>query len=143
MSDRILGGVSLALALFFVYQATQLPLSFMTDPVGPKTFPIIVAAILGLAGLVVLLRPDPDPAWPGAGRIAEIGAAAFVLAVYAFALPEIGFLAATAVASAYLSWRLGSHPLTAVLAGVVISAGIYAIFHLVLGLSLARGPWGF
>jgi putative tricarboxylic transport membrane protein len=29
------------------------------------------------------------------------------------------------------------------IAGIVISVGIYVIFHLVLGLSLAKGPWGF
>jgi len=55
----------------------------------------------------------------------------------------VGFLLATAVAAAFLSWRLGAAPLSAVAAGVAISVGIYVVFHLILGLSLARGPWGF
>ena len=37
MSDRILGVVGLALAAFFIWQATQIELSFISDPVGPRT----------------------------------------------------------------------------------------------------------
>ena len=62
---------------------------------------------------------------------------------YAMALPAVGFVAATAVASAFLSWRLGTAPLPAVAAGVAIALGIYVVFHLILGLSLAEGPYGF
>jgi len=42
-----------------------------------------------------------------------------------------------------LSWRLGSAPVWAAVSGVGISVGIYVVFHLVLGLSLAKGPLGF
>jgi putative tricarboxylic transport membrane protein len=62
---------------------------------------------------------------------------------YAQVLPEIGFVASTAIAAAVLSWRLGSRPLNSVLAGIGIAAIIYVIFHTILGLNLARGPWGF
>ena len=34
-------------------------------------------------------------------------------------------------------------PVKAAVAGAVIAIGIYVVFHLILGLSLARGPWGF
>ena len=47
------------------------------------------------------------------------------------------------LAATYLAWRLGATVLGAVLTGVGTSVGIYVIFHLVLGLSLARGPFGF
>lgn len=62
---------------------------------------------------------------------------------YALALPEVGFLIATAVAAAYLTWRLGTKPIQSLLVGVLTSVGIYVIFRLILGLSLARGPFGF
>jgi len=143
MSDRILGGGSIALAAFFVWQATLIELSFLSDPVGPKTFPIIIAAVLGLSGVAVILRPDAPAAWPALGRLLEIAVTAGVLCAYALSLPQVGFLLATAVAAAFLSWRLGAAPLSAVAAGVAISVGIYVVFHLILGLSLARGPWGF
>jgi putative tricarboxylic transport membrane protein len=143
MSDRILGGACVLLAIFFIWAATQIPLSFISDPVGPRTFPIIIGVMVGLAGLVIILRPDPDPHWPAAGRLLEIAAAVIVLVVYAQLLPEMGFVFSTAIAAAFLSWRLGAAPIAAILAGISISVGIYGVFHLILGLSLARGPFGF
>ena len=91
----------------------------------------------------MVLRPDPNPEWPAAGRLIEIALSVVVLVAYANMLSLVGFVIATAFASAYLSWRLGAAPLGAVIAGIVISVGIYVIFHLILGLSLARGPFGF
>lgn len=143
MSDRILGGFCVLLAIFYVWAATQIPLSFISDPVGPRTFPIIIGTLLGLAGLVILLRPDPDPEWPSLARFGEIAGAVIVLAGYAQLLPELGFLISTAIAAAFLSWRLGAKPVAAIIAGLAISGGIYFVFHLILGLSLARGPFGF
>jgi len=99
--------------------------------------------VLALSGIYPLIKPDPRPAWPTAGRFLEIIFAAGVMLAYTYALPEIGFVAATAVAAGLLSWRLDAKPHWAAFAGVVIAIGIYLIFHLILGLSLARGPWGF
>lgn len=143
MSDRIFGGIGLFLAIFFAWQASIIQESFLTDAVGPKTFPYIIAGVMGLASLYFLLKPDPAPHWPRAGRLAEIGLAALVMVAYAELLPVAGFLIATAVAAAYLTWRLGSKPVESLVIGVSTSVGIYVVFRLILGLSLARGPFGF
>ncbi|BBU55145.1 MULTISPECIES: tripartite tricarboxylate transporter TctB family protein [Mameliella] len=143
MSDRIFGVVGILLAIGYVFAALAIEESFLSDAVGPKAFPLIIAAILGLSSLVIVLRPDAEPHWPALGRLVEVFASVVVLILYAEMLPVAGFVVATAFAAAYLAWRLGSAPLEAVLVGVGTSVGIYVIFHLVLGLSLARGPWGF
>lgn len=143
MSDRIFGAVGLLLAIIYVFAAFAVQESFLSDAVGPKAFPLIIAGILGLSSLVILLRPDPEPAWPALGRLVEVAAAVVVLILYAELLPVAGFVFSTAFAAGYLAWRLGSGPLELVLVGVGTSVGIYVIFHLVLGLSLARGPLGF
>ncbi|SEM80038.1 tripartite tricarboxylate transporter TctB family protein [Palleronia pelagia] len=138
MSDRIFGGIGLVLAIIYAWAAAGIQESFLTDEVGPKVFPWIIAVILGLSSVWFLLKPDPDPEWPSWGRIAEIGLAALVLAIYAEALPVFGFLLPTALASAYLTWRLGSRPLESVVIGVLTALGIYLIFRSLLGLSLPR-----
>lgn len=142
-SDRIFGLIGVAIAALIVWRAGLIQESFIQDPLGPKAFPYVVAAVMGLASLFIILRPDEEPEWPAIGRLAEIAVAVGVMIAYAQFLPEAGFVLATAVAASFLSWRLGSPPLKAATAGIVISIGIYIIFHLVLGLSLAKGPWGF
>ena len=143
MSDRIFGLVGALLAIGYAFAAMQIEESFLSDVVGPKAFPLIIATVLGISSLIIALRPDASPVWPPLNRLAEIFAAVVVMILYAELLPEIGFIIATAFASAYLAWRLGSSVLESVLVGIGTSVGIYAIFHLVLGLSLARGPFGF
>lgn len=143
MSDRIFGGIGVLLSLFFIWQATLVQKSPFSDIVGPTAFPVIIGCILGVSSLYILLKPDEAPSWPAAGRMLEIVMAVVVMIAYALALPELGFLIATALASAYLSWRLGTAPLPSILVGVLTSGGIYVVFRLILGLSLARGPFGF
>ena len=143
MSDRIFGVFGVLLAIGFALSALAIKESFLSDAVGPKAFPLIIAAILGLSSAVIALRPDPEPHWPAFARLVEIGAAVVVMALYAQLLPVAGFVVATAFAAAYLSWRLGSAPIGAILTGIGTSLGIYVVFHLALGLSLARGPLGF
>ncbi len=92
---------------------------------------------------MIALKPDAEPHWPGLPRLAELLAATVVMLLYAHFLPELGFVFATAIAAAYLSWRLGNTILMSLATGIGTSVGIYVIFHLVLGLSLARGPLGF
>ncbi|OIP86615.1 MAG: hypothetical protein AUK37_02940 [Rhodobacterales bacterium CG2_30_65_12] len=143
MSDRIFGTVGLVLALFYAWATLQIQESFLSDAVGPKIFPLSVAVILGLASIAIILRPDSEPEWPHLSRLVEIGAAIVVMILYAEFLDVVGFGIATALATTYLTWRLGTGPLQSVLVGLATSAGIYIIFRLVLGLSLARGPLGF
>jgi putative tricarboxylic transport membrane protein len=143
MNDRVLGGIGLALAGFFIWQATLIELSFISDPVGPRTFPIIICIGLGLASLAMIVKPDAAPHWPGAARLFEIAMATAVMVAYALLLPELGFLMTTAIAAAYLTWRLGTAPVWSIVAGVLTAVGIWVVFRLILGLSLARGPLGF
>jgi len=143
MSDRMLGLACMVLAAFYILFATQIQIGFMSDPMGPRAFPILIGAILALAGLYPIIRPDPEPQWPHLSRVLEIVFAAGLMIAYTFALPEIGFTVATTIAAGLLSWRLGAHPAKAAIAGLVIAVGIFVIFRLILKLSLAIGPWGF
>lgn len=143
MSDRIFGVVGVLLAIGYAWSALIIKESFLSDAVGPKAFPLIISAVLGLGSLVIFFKPDAEPHWPSFARLLEIGAAVLVLILYALALPEWGFVISTAITASYLTWRFGSTPLASLVTGSLTSLGIYAIFHLVLGLSLARGPLGF
>ena len=66
------------------------------------------------------------------------------MVAYALLLPELGFVIATAVAAGFLTWRLGTAAaLGRGLRGPDRRSASMLVFHLILGLSLARGPLGF
>lgn len=143
MSDRILGLIGLIVAAVYAYSATLIEESFITDPVGPKTFPIIVAAVFALCSLFFILRPDPEPHWSGLRSLFDVALAAGVMFAYAALLPELGFLIATFAATLYLAYRLGATPLETLAIAAGTSIGLYVVFRVILGLSLAHGPLGF
>lgn len=142
-SDRLLGAAFLALGAAFIWGAASIETGFIVDPLGPSSFPTIIGALMAISAVVILVRPDPEPDWPSIARIAEIGLAVAVLVAYALLLKPIGFVPATTLGAAALGWRLGAKPLWAAVSGVGIAVGIYLVFHLILGLSLAKGPLGF
>jgi putative tricarboxylic transport membrane protein len=143
MSDRVFGSATIVLSLLMVWATGLIEESFIQDPLGPKAFPLVIAGVMGLSGLVMVFKPDAEPHWPGMVKLAELLATVGVFVVYAQILPIAGFVLSTSVATAFLVWRLGGTTRQSMIGGVVIAIGIYAVFQHVLGLNLAKGPWGF
>jgi putative tricarboxylic transport membrane protein len=141
-TDRVFGVVVVFGALAYIVGALQIPTSFLSDPVGPKTFPILVASVAGFCGLVMVLRPDEEPGWPGPGALLSIAIAVGVLVGYAYALKPLGFLIPTAIASGILSFQINPRPVFAVLTGLGLSVGLFGLFKFVLGLGLVAFPKG-
>ena len=141
-SDRIFGLVVLCVALAFIASAFQIQTSFLSDPVGPKSFPILVGAVAAICAIVMIVRPDPEPEWPGVSTFLALGLATLVLVVYAYALIPLGFIIPTVIATSVLSYQIRPRLLPAVLTGAGLSVGLFALFKYVLGLGLFAFPRG-
>ena len=141
-SDRVFGLVVAVLALAYIASARQIPVSFLSDPVGPRMFPIAIGSVAALASMFLVFRPDPDPDWPVLRTFGALAIAAFVLVLYAYALKPFGFLLPTAIASALLSYQIAPRPRYAAIAGVCLSAGLFIVFKFALGLGLVPFPRG-
>jgi putative tricarboxylic transport membrane protein len=141
-SDRIFGLVVLMLALAYIASATQIQTSFLSDPVGPKAFPILIGAVAAISALVLMLRPDPEPGWPGLRTFGALLIAVAVLVGYAYALKPLGFIAPTAVTAAILSYQISPRAGPAAIAGTGLSLGLFILFKYALGLSLVPFPRG-
>ncbi len=140
MSDRIFGLAIIAVALGFILSATQIETSFLSDPVGPRTFPYLIGGVLILCALTVLLRPDEDPTWPSLSAVGKLLIAVVVLIGYAYALRPMGFLIPTALAAGLLSYQIRPRPALAALTGLGLSIGLFLIFKYALGLGLFALP---
>ena len=142
--DRIFGAVMIVIALGYILSAHGIQTSFMSDPVGPRLFPYMIATVMIISALVMVLRPDPDAEWPTGAMLGQLGLALVVLIAYAYSITPLGFLIPTAIASGILSWQIGGHPARAAITGVGLSIGLWLMFRVLLGLSLRGLPvgWG-
>lgn len=142
ISDRLFGLVVLMVALAFIASATQVQTSFLSDPVGPKTFPILIGIVAAISALVMIVKPDADPQWPASRTLFNLLIALAVLVVYAFALKPFGFLLPTAVTAGVLSYQISPRVLPAFLTGVGLSVGLFVLFKYALKLGLVPFPKG-
>lgn len=139
-SDRIFGLVATLVALAYIASAMQIETSFLSDPVGPKSFPIIIGIVGAICGIYMVLKPDDEPNWPVLRTFGAIGVAIIVLVIYAFSLVPFGFLIPTAFAAGILSYQISPNSKNASLAGVGLSIGLFVIFKFALGLGLVAFP---
>ncbi len=140
--DRIFGSVMIVVALGYILSASGIQTSFMSDPVGPRIFPYMIATVVILSALVMVLRPDPDQDWPAGPMVAQLALALLVLVAYAYAITPLGFLIPTVIAAGVLSWQIGGHPMRAALSGLGLSVGLFVLFRVILGLGLRGLPAG-
>ena len=139
-SDRIFGLVMATVALAYIASATQIQTSFLSDPVGPKTFPILIGTVCAISAMFMVLKPDAEPEWPVLRTFGALGFAVFVLVAYAYALRPLGFLMPTVVAAGVLSFQISPKVKTAVLSGLGLSIGLFIIFKYALDLGLVPFP---
>jgi len=134
--DRIFGLVMIVVALGYILSATTIRSSFMSDPVGPRIFPYIIAAATLLCAVVMVLRPDPDVEWPRGRALANLGLSLAVLVAYTFTIKPLGFVIPTAIASGIISYQISPRIRPAILTGLCLGFGLQTMFKSALGLNL-------
>ncbi len=139
-SDRVFGLVVIVVALGYILSATQIQTSFMSDPMGSKSFPILIGIVASICGLVMIFRPDAEPDWPAARTLLSLGLAVVVLIGYAYALKPLGFILPTAVAASVLSYQIHPRITTAIASGIGLSVGLFLLFKFGLDLGLVAFP---
>ncbi|ATJ83064.1 tripartite tricarboxylate transporter TctB family protein [Halomonas beimenensis] len=143
-NDRIFGILLIVLAVAYGWGATQFPEPFGgAEGVGPDTFPLLLAGVLALSSLYLIVRPDPDNAWPWSRTGVELIIAVVVLIVYTALLQPLGFILSTLLAVGTLCWRMGASPLKAYATGGVAGVVVFLIFNFALDLALPLGLLSF
>ena len=140
LNDRVFGMFMLILAVVYGLEASKFPEPFGgSESVGPETFPIILSFFLGASAIYMMLKPDPDEAWPVTPMLLELTGIVVAILAFAWAIEPLGFIpAATAIVS-YLAWRMGANVKMSLILGVASSVVIFLIFNNVLELALPLG----
>lgn len=139
MTDRYLGAAALAFAALMAWFGWGIEAPFSYEPVGPRTFPLLLAACIGLCGLWLLLKgrftAHGNP--PGAnGRIALM--VVYCIA-YALLFDWLGFIIATTLVAILVGRLFGGAWRKVVIGGVVMSVFFYLLFDRLLDVVLPPG----
>lgn len=138
-SDRAVAALLVVLALLIAFESRTFTVGFVTDPLGPKAFPLVSAFLLLVGGVALVVRPGLDSNWPASSRLRRISIAAICLFVYALLLGFLGFFTTTLLVVAAFSSLLGGRPLPSIVTGTVSSALLYALFFYLLDIALPLG----
>lgn len=138
------GALFIALSLIFAYQASGLTFG-SASRMGPGYFPMILSALLGLFGVLLVIISLRVPGGQSHGIIAWRGLSMLMLAVITFAaaMQPLGFLPAVAfsVALAFLgSRRFTLSAAIPLVAGFTVFSWLVFIKGLGLPIQLV-GPW--
>lgn len=141
IADRGAGFVLFALALFLAWGAARMQVPFSYDPLGPKAFPLGVAALLAALSLVLMVRPGPVTGLPrGATALKLIGVLG-ILALYAVLFTRLGYVVSSVMAMAVLARVFGASWIKAIVTGVVLALVSYGVFVYALNIVLPSGIW--
>lgn len=140
-SDRIAGALLLLVSAGYGLEAWRLQADFLSDPLGPRAFPLLLAVSLGVFSFYLIVRPDPDPVWPPPRVLGGQLAMLVSFVVYSYALAPLGFLLATTLEMALLSRLFGAGWRTGLLGGLGLALALYVIFVFGLGIPLPLGRW--
>ncbi|NRP96167.1 Tripartite tricarboxylate transporter TctB family protein [Marinobacterium sp. xm-g-59] len=101
---------------------------------------MMIASVAVICGLVMIMKPDQEPEWPGLTTFMHIGFAVVALVFYAYTLKPLGFLVSTAIAGTAVSYLIEARAKNAVVTGVLFSGALFLIFKFIFGLSLFALP---
>lgn len=139
MNDRILGIGALVLSGVMIWQGIGLEAAFSYEPLGPRAFPLLVAAIMGLCGCWLVVKgggqAEPNPA----GANLRIGAMFVVIVGYALIYQSAGFIIATALMTTFVGKLFGGGWIKPIIGGVVSSVFFFYLFDRVLDVVLPLG----
>lgn len=139
LNDRTLGVAALLLAAFLAWFGHGLEAAFAYEPVGPRAFPLLLAAVIGLCGLRLIVKGG-NPAVPNPpGANSRIALMVVLVLVYAWLFQVVGFVLATAVVAACVGRLFGGSWLQCSIGGASLSLLFYVLFDRLLDVVLPLG----
>ncbi len=143
--DRLSGAFLFLLGLFVAWEDRVLPLGSHDRP-GPGYFPLLLSVILGILGLVLLIRGRSSPSvrsirWEEARHAAAILACSFLAT---FGIERLGYRVTMILVLGFLFGVVERMKLwQAAVLTVSLSLGSFWVFDSLLRVILPRGGLGF
>jgi putative tricarboxylic transport membrane protein len=130
---------TMAFAVAYGIGGATIAYSFSSDPLGPRTVPVLLAAALGAFGIWYFLAPGESGSFSGTGALPKQLVFVAVFTLGAGGLEFFGYpLSATFIAAA-VAFIFGAPPLAALGVGISLALASHALFICGLGSYLPIG----
>ncbi|WP_019142631.1 tripartite tricarboxylate transporter TctB family protein [Noviherbaspirillum massiliense] len=141
MSDRILGAVAILVAAAMAVASWGYAAPVEYEPVGPRAFPLLLAALMALCGAWLVLRSaaGEGPFFMHAGNGPRVALCAAAVVVYAILFQLLGFILATVLMALPVGRLFGGSWKQCTLTGIVLGVALYILFDKLLDVVLPVG----
>lgn len=143
MSDRILGAVCVVAAAGMAWFAQDYDAAISYEPVGPKAFPLLLAALLAITGAWLVVRPSPHGEALGWAQIKVVLPGAAAMVVYALLFETLGFTIATALMALPVGMAFGGSWKQSLAGGAGLGVALFVLFDKLLDVILPSGVLAF
>ena len=143
MSDRILGAVCIAVGAGMAWAAQGYAAAISYEPVGPRAFPLLLAALMTASGLWLVLRPSLGSANFRSVPWAATALSAAAIGLYALLFQTLGFTLATALMAVPVGMAFGGNWKQALASGAGLGIVLYFMFDKLLDVVLPTGILSF
>lgn len=140
-ADVSLGVGALALAGAYGTMAQAIPVSLLSDAVGPGGVPVAIAGLMGVAGAGLLLRTALVGPRPGKESPDHVRAAGLLglLVLYVLAVPLLGYPLALGLLAASIAWFAGARGISIAAFAAGLAAFFWLAFVKLLGIPFPAG----
>lgn len=138
-SDRVLGVLCVAGAGAMAWAAGGYAAAISYEPVGPRAFPLLLAALIAACGAWLIARPSPHAAGVAARRVPPLLACIAAILGYVLLFQPLGFIVATALLAVPVGMAFGGRWRPSLLGGLGLGIGLYLLFDRLLDVVLPAG----
>lgn len=143
MSDRILGAACVIVGAGMAWAARDYAAPISYEPVGPRAFPMLLAALLAAGGLWLVFKPGGDEPWLNKVPLGPLAFAVVAVFAYAFLFQWLGFTLATVAMAMPVGMAFGGSWMKSLAGGVGLGLLLFLGFDKLLDVVLPSGLLAF
>ena len=139
LTDRTLGIAAILFAVFLGVFGYDLEAPFSYEPIGPKAFPLLIAVLLTICGLILTVRGGNEAEENTTSANLRILTMVVYIILYAFLFQLLGFVISTALMTTFVGKLFCAKWWKAIVGGVVMSVLMFLLFDTGLDVVLPEG----
>ncbi|WP_134676312.1 tripartite tricarboxylate transporter TctB family protein [Ectopseudomonas khazarica] len=139
MYVRLFSAVWLLLCAWLAVIAWGFQAPFAYDPVGPRAYPLLLLALMGVGSLWLVFKPGMLEQRLDLPTALRSALCVVVLLAYALTFEPLGFVISTSLATFALGLLFTGRPLPCAVSAVAMGVLLYVLFDLLLDVPLPLG----